>query len=325
MKAVELRACGPPSVLQLRTDYPKPTAASNSALVRIHAAGINPVDLQTREGGVIKTLVANRKILGGDLAGVVESPSIAYPQFKAGDKVIALTNGFQFWTKVGCYAEYMAVPVSNLASMPSNLSFEDAAGVPLVALTAWQALDKAALKPGQRVLVQAGSGGVGSWVVQLAKQRGLHVTATCSTPNVSFVQGLGADVVIDYTKQSFVEVCRASPKFDGVVDPMGGQVETNGFKCLSSKGVFVGILNKRMSPTALPLRNLRSMIGLGPRYCLIVVQPNGKQLQAVSELIQIGKVKTLTDRVFPLAQAAEAHEYLDKRRGGRGKVVLQVT
>ncbi|KAK9867451.1 hypothetical protein WJX84_000712 [Apatococcus fuscideae] len=265
-------------------NHPKPGLSGANVLVRIYAAGINPVDLQTREGppGPLKLLVAKHKVLGGDLAGVVESSRSS--KFKPGDKVLALTKGFQFWTRVGCYAEYMAVPETHLAAMPSGMGFEDAAGVPLTALTAWQALDKAALKPGQRLLVQAGSGGVGMWVVQLAKQRSLHVTATCSTPNVGFVKELGADDVIDYTQQSFTEACTGGRKFDGVIDSMGGQVETDSLRCLSFRGVFIGILNKRMSPMALIHRSIKGLLGCGPRYGLIAVAPNGQQLRSVCGL-----------------------------------------
>lgn len=181
-----------------------------------------PSTLLMLQLGFFPLLAKKPKVLGCDFAGVVEDAKRS-AKFKPGDKVMAMTNGGNCRNTTGSYAEFMAVPADDVAMMPPSLSFEEAAGVPPTALTAWQALDKAKLKSGQRIVVQAGSGGVGSWIVQLAKIQGLHVTATCSTPCVTFVkQELGADVVIDYTQQSLLDACKGAI-FDAVIDCVGGK------------------------------------------------------------------------------------------------------
>lgn len=161
------------------------------------------------------------KVLGGDVAGTVLEADPG-SRFQPGAAVYSCTEGFQLWKPWGTYAEQAAVPEAHLALKPAAASFEEAAGLPLAALTAWQALDAARIEPGQRLLVHAGAGGVGSLAVQMAKARGAHVTATCSTRNLAFVRELGADEAVDYTSQRFEEVC--SP-FDAVIDLVGGEYE----------------------------------------------------------------------------------------------------
>ncbi|KAL0026766.1 hypothetical protein WJX77_000264 [Trebouxia sp. C0004] len=323
MRAVQFDKWGPPSVLHLRTDYPKPTCAVGEVLIRIHAASINPADIAIRSGGFFPLLAKKPKVLGCDFAGVVEDAKRS-AKFKPGDKVIAMTNGGNCRNTTGAYAEYIALPADDVAMMPPNLSFEEAAGVPLTALTAWQALDKVKLESGQRLLVQAGSGGVGSWIVQLAKIQGLHVTATCSTPSVTFVkQELGADVVIDYTQQSLLDACKGA-RFDGVIDCVGGKAESESYACLRRRGTFVEILNPGMSTATLISHLFRSMVGLGPRYDVVFAAPNGAQLQKVADLLTSGKAKAHVDQVFPLSEATKATEYFESRKGGRGKVVLKI-
>ncbi|KAK9868006.1 hypothetical protein WJX84_000773 [Apatococcus fuscideae] len=268
-------------------------------------------------------LTVKPKIPGSDLSGVVEDVG-GSTKWQRGDRVFALTDGYKFSNNSGCFAEYMAVPEDQLAAMPANVDFNKAAAVPCTALTAWQALDKIKMQAGKRILIQAGSGGVGAWLVQLAKYRGFHVTATCSTPNVDFVKGLGADVVIDYTQQHISESISQSGKFDAAVDCVGGQVETETYFCLSRRGSFSAIMNPGMSISNVLFRFVKGLLRLGPRYSMVFCGPNGRQLAQIASLIGSGKALVDVDKVFPLAQAAAATEYFEGRRGGHGKVVLAV-
>lgn len=183
------------------------------------------------------------------MAGVVEDASLAVGpgrRFRAGDRVYACTDGFLFYNKWGAYAEYMVVKEEQLAAIPEGLSFEEAGGVPLCALTAWQALEGAMPLAGKRVLVHAGAGGVGCFAVQIAKALGAHVTATCGSRNVEFVtQTLGADVAVDYSASDFEAPCResAANKYDCVVDLIGGDYEIRSMRCLKPRGHYANVLN----------------------------------------------------------------------------------
>ena len=191
MRAVLVERYGDPSVLVVKHDFPKPERARGELLVRIHATSVNPVDTKIRRGLLKWTGGVIPKVLGGDVAGVVEE-SDPGSRFKPGDKVWGLVAGYRWSVKWGTYADYVTAPEAHFAPMPDNLSFEEAAALPLVALTAWQALGTVRLEPGQgRVLVHAGSGGVGSMAMQIAKARGLHVTTTCSAQNIDLVKEVG--------------------------------------------------------------------------------------------------------------------------------------
>jgi NADPH:quinone reductase-like Zn-dependent oxidoreductase len=332
MKAVIIDRFGPPDVLRVVTDHPKPTRKPGEVLVSIGATSVNPVDFKTRRGEVPRFLVSLPNVLGGDLAGtVVESDEGSV--FAPGTRVYACTDGFQMWNREGCYAEFFSAKEAHLAVAPRNISVVEAAALPLVALTAWQALDAAALAPGQRVLIHAGAGGVGSVAIQLAKARGLHVTTTCSARNLDFVKELGADEALDYDAQRFEEVCQP---FDGVVDVIGGDVETRSMRVLKRSGAFVSVLNSgwhnKYQGTGLATlvtlwclgkAKAKRAVRLGPRYHLIFVAPNGGQLGEVAKLVEAGTVRPVIDRVLPLEEAAQAHAYLEKGHA-RGKVVLTV-
>jgi NADPH:quinone reductase-like Zn-dependent oxidoreductase len=272
------------------------------------------------------------QVLGGDLCGVVQD-SDEDSKFPPGTRVFACTNGFEMWRAEGCYAEFFCAQEAHLAVAPRNLTPAEAAALPLVSLTAWQALERANLAPGQRLLIQAGAGGVGSVAIQLAKARGLHVTTTCSTRNVEFVKALGADEAVDYTKERFEEVCAP---FDGAIDLIGGEVEVRSLRAVKRAGVFVSVLNSgwtkgrgQLAASALTLwhlgkNKLWSAVRAGPRYHLLFVAPNGAQLAEVAALVEAGTVRPVIDRVLPLERAAEAHAYLEQEHA-RGKVVLAVT
>ncbi|DBB11254.1 TPA: hypothetical protein ACH3X3_006694 [Trebouxia sp. C0006] len=217
MRAVLYEKFGPPEVLQL-IDYPLPQRSSGNVLVKISCTSVNPVDLKIRKGSI--AIAIKHKILGGDLAGVVEAAD-ADSEFVKGDRVFALSPDWSFRSKWGCYAEYATIKSSLLARIPDSISFEQAAALPMVSLTAMQALEAAQVKSGQRVLIHGGSGGVGSAGVQIAKAWGAHVTSTCSTKNMQLVKELRADEVTDYTQTSVDQVFKDKP-FDAVLDVVGG-------------------------------------------------------------------------------------------------------
>lgn len=253
--------------------------------------------------------------------------------FKVGMHVYACTSGFFFGSKEGCYAEYFVAQESHMAVAPRNISLAHAAGLPLVSVTAWQALDMANLSPGARLLIHGGAGGVGSMAIQLAKARGLHVTTTCSARNMELVKSLGADDAVDYTTQRFELVCEP---FDGVIDLIGGEIEVRSMQILKRSGVFVCLLNNGWSKNRGPVMaafntfwyvtkwKTRSALRLGPRYKLLFASPSGDELREVAQLVESGKVRPVIDRVLPLEKAAEAHAYIEQGHA-RGKVILTVS
>eukprot|EP00884_Botryococcus_braunii_P021623 jgi/Botrbrau1/8144/Bobra.0308s0034.1 len=205
MKAVQYSTFGPPEVLKVVTDAPKPKLGQGEVLVKVAASGVNPVDYKLREGKLMRFLVKLPKIPGGELAGVVEEGST---KFAKGDKVFANVDALR---QDGSTSEYVRVAESNLVKVPPSITLEEASGIPLAGVTAWQALDSAKVKEGSRVLIQAGAGGVGTLAIQLAKARKAIVATTTSTRNVEFVKSLGADEVVDYTKENFVDVYKDNP------------------------------------------------------------------------------------------------------------------
>lgn len=267
------------------------------------------------------------------MAGVVLE-SDEGSRFPPGTRVYACTDGFQLHSKEGAYSEYVSAPEVQFAKVPDNLKLDEAAGLPLVSLTAWQALEKSNLSPGKRVLIQAGAGGVGTVAIQLAKARGVHVTTTCSARNIELVKELGADVVIDYTTQKFEEVSKDEP-FDAVIDLIGGSVELRSMTVLKRSGSFVSVLNSGWADEKgvglgalyviyyLAKWKLLAKLGFSPKYEIILVKPSGEQLAEVGTLIEAGKIKPVIDRKLPLEAAAEAHEYMEQGHA-RGKVILVV-
>lgn len=313
---------GDSSVLEHIADAPVPQLKKGQVLVANKAAAVNPVDYKLRQGfGALLDKLAGPKlpaIPGGDVAGVVESAPEG-SAFKPGDRVFALLS---LDTNFGGYASKVPVPERALALIPEGLSFEQAACLPLAGLTAWQALEVAAVKAGDRVLVHAGAGGVGSLAVQLAKARGAWVAATCSGRNVEFVQELGADEVVDYTSEAFDQRFKDQP-FDAVLDT----VVLNGYEQRSlavtkRSGTYVIIVPAPVVGSILK-GLLKSALRLGPRYRPIFVLPNGRQLAEIGQLAAEGKLKPIIARTYPLAQAAEAQDEIAKGRT-RGKIVLTV-
>lgn len=315
MRAMVATGAGGPDVLR-EAEVPLPVRANAEVVVRVLAASVNPIDAKTRAGrGVAGAIGSWPVILGYDLAGiVVESPYEAHP-LAVGRAVYGMTMVPRFG---GSYAEFAAVPELFLAPKPSSLSFEEAAAVPLAALTAWgMVVDVARAHEGQRVLIHAGAGGVGHLAVQLASFFGAHVVATCSARNVSFVRELGAARVIDYTSSRFED---EESDFDVVIDLIGNVHDDTGSRSLRVLRPGGLIIN---APTGSWPTLHEEAEAAGVRATGYKVSSNGATLAVMSRMIEAGDLRVHVDRVLPLAEVAEAHRLLE---GGhtRGKIVLRV-
>jgi NADPH:quinone reductase-like Zn-dependent oxidoreductase len=332
MKALILKRYGKPDQVQF-AEIPKPALKPNEILVRVHAVGLNPIDNMIPKGGFKPILRFQLPAtLGSDLAGVVAEVGRRVTRFKVGDAVFA--SIFDLGT--GSLAEYAVVPESAAALKPSNLDFVQAASIPMVGLTAWQALkERARLRPGQKVFIPAGSGGIGTFAIQLAKHLGTKVGTTTSTGNVGLVRSLGADEMIDYKKQEFEEVLR---DYDVVLGTVRGDALKKSLRILKPESSVVSLVGP---PTAAFARSrgmnflLQTVLGLlsagiirkarqrGAEYSFLFVHPDGGQLAEIGELLQAGKIRPVIDRVFPFDQAKEALAYLEQGRA-KGKVVVQM-
>lgn len=333
MSAAVFRSFGPPSVLQLENDFPKPNRRKGEVLIKVAAASVNPIDWKTRKGEVPRFAVTRPKIPGGDVAGVVQEAD-PDSQFKPGDKVFGCTGQQMFWSTYGTYAEYVVAHESTLLPIPEKTSFHEAAAVPLAAMTAWQAVQSSMPLTGKRVLVHAGAGGVGSFAIQIAKAQGAYVATTCSARNADFVtKTLGADRAIDYNKEKFDET---SEPYDVVVDLIGGSYELRSMKCLKPKGHFAHVINSGFLHEYGPVRgvpflmyylgkhSLMGALGWGPRYTVTVMKHQADNgLKQLAELMKEGRLKVTIEKVFPLSEADKAHE-LSEAGHVRGKIILQV-
>src|SRR5438132_17 len=312
MKAIRIHNYGGPEVLNYE-DAPRPQPQAGEVLVRVHAAGVNPIDWKVREGHM-KDFWPHKLplILGWDVSGTVEKVGpgpAAAGRFKKGDEVYSLPDP----TRNGAYADYVVVRESELALKPNSLHHIRAAAVPLAALTAWQSLfDTAQLQPGQRVLIHAGSGGVGHFAVQLAKWKGAYVFATASTKNQDLLRELGVDESIDYTQQRFENVAR---NIDIVLDTLGGETQERSWSVLKRGGILVSLVQPPSEEKAKEL---------GVRAAIIGAQPNGEQLAEIAKIIDSGKLAPIINRILPLSEARRAHE-LSQSGHIHGKIVLRVS
>jgi NADPH:quinone reductase-like Zn-dependent oxidoreductase len=300
MRAIRYHEHGSAEVLRLE-QVPIPDPKEGEVLVRVRVAGVNPVDWKMRRGSN-PNLPATPGI---DLSGSVE---------RAGAGVTGFAPGQEVWgTGQGSYAEYAIAPASSLVPKPAKLSFEDAASIGVGARTAWAALfASAGLEAGQTVLVQGAAGGVGMWGVQFAKWKGAKVIGTCSTGNVDFVRGLGADVVVDYTKTRVETVAR---DVDVVLDTVGGTVQEQSWQTLKKGGILVTIVGA-------PDEKLAEKHGV--RAARVARPANSIEIfSKVNELVTAGRAKAHVYRAFPLEQARQAHE-LSETTHGRGHIVLRV-
>jgi NADPH:quinone reductase-like Zn-dependent oxidoreductase len=309
MKAIRFHEYGGPEVLRYE-EVPRPEPGEGDVLVRVHAASINPVDWKIRAG----YMQAVRPfplpyILGWDFSGVVESVGAGVTEWKPGDEVYARPDT----GRSGAYAEYTAVRAAEIARKPRSLDHVHAAAVPLTALTAWQALfDHGGVAAGHKVLIHAAAGGVGSFAVQFAKIKGAHVAGTASARHHDYLRGLGCDQPVDYTTTRFEEAVR---DIDMVLDSMGGEIRARSWKVLKPGGILVSIVGPP------PSEEEAKAHGVGS--ALFLVSPNAAQLTEIASLIDAGQVKVHVEAVFPLAEAARAHE-LSQTNRVQGKIVLQV-
>jgi NADPH:quinone reductase-like Zn-dependent oxidoreductase len=308
MKAIVVHEYGGPEVLKYK-DRPRPEPKEDQILVRVIAAGVNPVDDASRSEKYAKFFGITLPFIPGyDIAGVVEKTGAKITKFKAGDPVYAyldLKDG-------GGYADYAVATEVEAATKPKSISFTEAAGVPVVALTAWQALiDKAKLSAGQTVLIHGGSGGVGSFAIQIAKARGAKVIATASTRNQDLLKQLGADVAVDYTKQKFEDVAK---DVDVVLDSVGKDTLARSYGVVK-KGGFILTLVARIDQAELDKHGIRGE-SLG-------VEPTSNELAEIGKLIDEKKIKIIISQTFPLSEAAKAQEQVATGHT-RGKIVLKV-
>ena len=307
MKAVLIHQYGGSDVLQYE-EIPVPEIAPDEVLIRVHSAGVNPIDWKVRKG-LRKGMASDRlpMILGWDVSGIIESVGALVSRFKKGDKVFSRPDA----SRNGAYAEYIAVRSDEVSHAPTTIPLEQAAGVPLAALTAWMALfTEGKLACGQQVLVHAASGGVGSFAVQLAKLAGAKVIGTSSSLNLDLVLSLGADEAVDYRSSEF----DALRDLDLVIDTVGGDTLAASYGMLKKGGSIITIAGK-------PDEEMASRLGVTSRHAL--VSSNGARLQEIAGLIDQRKLRVIIDREFMLSDVRAAH-VLSESGHARGKIILRV-
>ncbi|RUR02060.1 NADP-dependent oxidoreductase [Labedella endophytica] len=315
MTAAVIDGTGDPSVLHTASG-PVPAPTGSEFLVRVVAAGVNPLDAKTRAGdGVASAIAAYPAVLGQDFSGVVvRSPYEAHP-LRPGTEVYGVVPVPRY---SGSYAQYIAVPSLSVARKPPTLSHVEAAAVPVAALTAWgMVVELAKAHDGQRILIHAGSGGVGHFAVQFAKYFGAHVTATGSTRNLEWLRELGASVAIDHTTTRFEDVVGEVDAVIDLVGNVGGDTGSRSLRVLRPGGLIVN------APTGSWPTLLDEAEAAGVRATTYRVAPDGDTLSTITRLLEAGDVKVFVDRVFDLADAAAAHEALEDGHT-RGKLVLKV-
>ncbi|KFN18117.1 NADPH:quinone oxidoreductase [Aeromonas bestiarum] len=333
MKALTFKRYGKSPDIGL-TDLPRPTLKPDELLVEVHAAAVNPIDNMILTG-IFKPILDFQfpATVGSDLAGVVTEVGSRVTRFKPGDAIFA--NIFDLGT--GSIAEFAVVPESAAALKPANLDFVQAASIPMVGLTSWQALkERAHLRAGQKVFIPAGAGGIGTFAIQLAKHLGAKVGTTTSTGNVALVRSLGADEVVDYKKQEFENVLRG---YDAVLGTIRGDaleksvgILTPGSKIVSLVGpldaafardrrlnIVLTCLFRLMSRKIMRLAKKRDVT-----YSFLFARPDGAQLAEIGKLLEQGHIRPVIDRVFPFEQAKEALAYLAQGHA-KGKVVIKMT
>ena len=332
MKAIVAEEYGGPEVLKLE-EVADPQTGPNGVLVRIHATSVNPVDWKLRRG-MLRALWNLRfpVIWGADCSGVVEQVGEAVTLLQPGDQVYGFKDGRVARTYRGTYAEYAVLPEKCLARKPATLTHEQAAAVPLACLTAWQGLLQAGkLRPGQRVLIHAAAGGVGSFAIQIAKSFGAYVAATAGTRNQDFLRELGADLTLDYTRDRIED--RISG-YDLVLDGVGRSTWAASLKALRRGGRLVTLLPpapedegsrlKFLAKTAAALLQSWTAAFLqGKRLLMVRVQPRGGELDKITALIEAGKIRPVIQQTFPLEQIQQAH-HLSEQGHVRGKIVLRI-
>jgi len=332
MKALILKRYGGADQIEF-ADIPRPAIKPDEILVQVHAAGLNPIDYMIPKGAFKPILKFQLPAtMGSDLAGIVVAVGSRVSRFKVGDAVFASI----FDLGAGSLAEFAAVPEHAAALKPANLDFVQAASIPMVGLTSWQAFnERARLKPGQKVFVPAGAGGIGTFAIQLAKHLGAKVGTTTSTANVDLVRSLGADEVVDYKKQEFEEVLRG---YDAVLGTIRGDALEKSLRIVKPKSTVVSLIGP---PDAAFARArgmnflMRFVFGLlsskiirlakkhDASYSFLFMRPDGRQLAKIGELLDASHIRPVIDRVFTFVQAKEGLAYLETGRA-KGKVVVQL-
>ena len=333
MKALVLKRYGKPDQVAF-VETPQPVPKPDEILVQVYAAGLNPIDNMIPKGTFKPILHFHLPAtLGSDLAGVVVEVGSHVTRFKPGDAVFA--SIFDLIGK-GALAEFAPVPESAAALKPANLDFVQAASIPMVALTSWQALkERARLKSGQKVFIPAGSGGIGTFAIQLAKFLGAKVGTTTSTANVDLVRSLGADEIIDYKKQQFENALHG---YDAVLGTVRGDALEKSLRILKPGSTVVSLIGPPDAAFArargmnflmtlvfglLSRKIIRHARKQGVAYSFLFVHPDGGQLAEIGTLLEAGHIRPVIDKVFPFAQAKEALAYLERGRA-KGKVVVQM-
>lgn len=332
MKAYILDAYGKANRLRLG-DRPDPVVGPDDVLVKIHAAALNVIDSKIRNGE-FKLILPYKPpfVLGVDFAGIVRQVGANVTRFAVGDAVY----GSPRQGRIGTFAERIAVDQADVALKPVNLSMEEAASIPLVGLTAWQVLvERAKLKCGQKVLIHAGSGGVGTFAIQLAKHLGLHVATTAGTSNLDLVRDLGADTVVDYKTQDFAELLSG---YDVALNSLDGKTLAKSLETLKPGGKLISISGPpdpafaRQQGLNWGLRLVMRLLSAGIRakvrrreisYSFLFMQASGEQLATIATLIEGGEIRPVVDRVFPFAALNDAMAYIDTGRA-KGKVVVSI-
>ncbi|MEY4729707.1 MAG: hypothetical protein RL020_865 [Pseudomonadota bacterium] len=330
MRAAFIRHYGSNDAIEI-SDQPTPAVGPRDVLIRVKAASVNPVDYKIRDGQ-LKTILPLKfpLVLGCDCAGVVEKCGAEVTSFKPGDAVYARLEK----DRIGAFAEFALANENSVALKPTNLDFNQAASIPLAGLTAWQALTEIGkLQRGQKVLIHAGSGGVGTLAIQLAKHLGAFVATTCSARNAALVKSLGADVVIDYQTQQFDALLA---DYDLVFDTLGGETQHRSFSVLKRGGTLVTIAG---IPTAEVGREwganfiIRAVMALknrtssklaqqrGVNFKYLFMHPSGEQLRGIAQLIEAGKIKPVIDKHFDLDHIRDALRYSESGRAV-GKVII---
>ncbi|WP_046600336.1 NADP-dependent oxidoreductase [Neorhizobium galegae] len=314
-------------------EIPEPSLRDNDVMVEVHAASVNALDNKIRDGE-FKLILPYRLplVLGNDVAGVVVRVGPKVRKFKPGDEVYARPAQ----DRIGTFAEYIAMDEADVAIKPSNLTMVEAASIPLVALTAWQVLvERANVRKGQKVLIHAGSGGVGTIAIQLAKHLGAHVATTTSTANVALVKSLGADIAVDYKKDDFEKVLQG---YDVVLNSLGKDTLEKSLNVLKPGGKLISISGPpdpdfaRQNGSGWLLQQAMRLLSFGIRrkagrrkigYSFLFMTANGGQLAQITSLIEAGHIRPVMDQVFPFEKTNEALDYVEKGRA-KGKVVIAV-
>ncbi|AJH19755.1 MULTISPECIES: NADP-dependent oxidoreductase [Bacillus] len=315
------------------TEMPTPEINQYEVLAEIHAASINPIDFKIRDGKV-KLLLKYKMplILGNDFSGVIIKVGTKVTQFKVGDEIYARPRK----DKIGTFAEYIAIHEDDIALKPKNLTFEEAASIPLVGLTSYQALhDIMQLQKGQKILIHAGSGGVGTFAIQLAKIMGATVATTASEAGENLVKSLGADEIINYKKEKFEDILK---NYDAVFDTLGGTTLEKSFDIIKSEGNIVsvsGMPNARFGKefgsgffkTLLFSLASKKLTALekkhNAQYSFLFMKPSGDQLRIIAKYIESGQIKPIIDRIFPFEDTQKAMEYSESGRA-KGKIIVKI-